>query len=150
MLGGPNLTQFLAPSNDIQHVTLKASVSSLVNPSEKNSDQDVPPTSLQDTLPSFMALSAAQNAMQETSVTDTWMRLAADYMAQAVAEQYLVYKSKRPEVLHEAFSWGFDSESMAEEGSDEWLINTMFFGEDEVVTGWDEIRGEHMRAVSLV
>ncbi len=77
------------------------------------------------------------------------MRLAARYMAHAFAEQYLVYNSQRPEdqVLHEAFAYPFDAESYPEEGSDEWAVNAMFYGEDDVVEGWEDIRQEHMRAL---
>ena len=108
-----------------------------------------PAVSLLDTLPLFMALSAAQMSMQEGTITDTWMRLAAGYMAQAVAEQYLVYGSQRQETVQEAFSWGFDPECSAEEGTDEFQINAMFWGMDAVVDGWDRIRDEHVQAVSL-
>lgn len=107
-----------------------------------------PPTSLLDSLPSFMALSAVfQTTTNQTTITDTWMRLAAGFMAQAVVEQYLVYGSTGDEVLQEAFAWGFDAECTAEEGSDEWEINAMFWGEDQVVPRWEEIRDAHMQAV---
>ena len=106
--------------------------------------------SLLDTLPAFMALSAAQTVMQEGTITDVWMHLAAGYMVQAVAEQYLVFGSKSEEVLQEAFAWGFDADCNAEDGSDEWQINAMFFGEDEVINGWDRIRDEHICAVSSI
>lgn len=141
----PDLTEYLAPSAGSMR-TRQEKISDKVTLGAASS----PPVSLLDTLPSFMALSATHNAMQETSITDTWMRLAAGYMAQAVVEQYLVYESRSSEVLQEAFAWGFDSESTAEEGSDEWMINTMFFGEEEVIAGWDEVRDAHMRAVSHV
>ena len=108
-----------------------------------------PAVSLLDTIPLFMALSALQMSMQEGTITDTWMRLAAGYMAQAVAEQYLVYGSQRQEMLQEAFSWGFDPECCAEEGTDEFQINAMFWGIDAVVDGWDQIRDAHVHAVSL-
>ena len=106
--------------------------------------------SLLDTLPAFMALSAAQTAMQEGTITNVWMHLAAGYMVQAVAEQFLVFGYKSEEVLQEAFAWGFDADCSAEEGSDEWQINAMFFGEDEVANGWDRIRDAHMHAVSFI
>ena len=109
-----------------------------------------PSTSLLDSLPSFMALSAVfQTTTNQTTITDTWMRLAAGFMAQAVVEQYLVYGSTGDGVLQEAFAWGFDAECTAEEGSDEWEINAMFWGEDQVVPRWEEIRNAHMQAVCL-
>ena len=115
----------------------------------KTHDLGQPAVSLLDTIPLFMALSAAQMSMQEGTITDTWMRLAANYMAQAVAEQYLVYGSQRQETLQEAFSWGFNPECCAEEGTDEFQINAMFWGMDAAVDGWDKIRDEHVHAVSL-
>ena len=109
-----------------------------------------PSTSLLDSLPSFMALSAVfQTTTNQTTITDTWMRLAAGFMTQAVIEQYLIYGSTGDEVLQEAFAWGFDAECTAEEGSDEWEINAMFWGEDQVVPRWEEIRDAHMQAVCL-
>lgn len=104
--------------------------------------------SLLDTLPDFMAISAAQIMLQATNVTDVWMRLAAGYMSHAVVEQILVYRVPGLEVLRQAFAWGFDEHSNAGEGSDELQINAMFLGEDGVVEGWDDIRDAHIRAVS--
>ena len=109
-----------------------------------------PSISLLDSLPSFMALSAVfQTTTNQTTITDTWMRLAAGFMAQAVIEQYLIYGLRGDEVLQEAFAWGFDAECTAEEGSDEWEINAMFWGDDQVVPRWEEIRDAHMQAVCL-
>ena len=104
--------------------------------------------SLLDTLPGFMAISAAQIMLQATSVTDVWMRLAAGYMSHAVMEQILVYGVSGLEVFRQAFAWGFDENSKAGEGSDELQINAMFLGEEGVVEGWDDIRDAHIRTVS--
>ena len=106
------------------------------------------PVSLIDTLPSFMALSAAQSALQELPVSEVWMRLAAGYMSHAALEQSLVHGMALMDALKEAFVWRFDPNSAAEEGTDEWAINTMFFGEDGEVDGWSDIKDEHIRAVS--
>lgn len=108
--------------------------------------QDLP--SLLDTLPDFMAISAAQIMLQATNITDVWMRLAAGYMSHAVVEQILVYGVPGLEVLRQAFAWGFDENSNAVEGSDELQINAMFLGENGVVEGWDDIKDAHIRAVS--
>ena len=106
--------------------------------------------SLLDTLPEFIALSAAQNALQESTITDVWMKLAARYMAQAVLEQYLIFGAQGPTALQEAFAWGLDSNSDTKTGSDEWKINAMFWGgEDEELSGWNEIRDEHKNAVGV-
>lgn len=104
--------------------------------------------SLLDTLPDFMAISAAQIMLQATNITNVWMRLAAGYMSHAVVEQILVYRVPGLEVLRQAFAWGFEEHSNAEEGSDELQINALFLGEDGVVVGWDDIRDAHIRAVS--
>ena len=97
-----------------------------------------------DTLPSFMELSATQSALQELPVTQVWMRLAAGYMAHAALEQSLVYGMKLKDALQEAFAWRFDPNSTAKEGTAEWAINTMFFGEDGEVDEWSNIRNEHI------
>lgn len=130
----------------IEHESFPGDSTNEITTQDGNS---LPLVSLLDTLPAFMALSAAENAMQESRITDMWMRLAAGYMAQAVAEQYLDYGSKQQDVLQEAFAWGFDVETTAEEGSDDWIINAMFWGEHDEVAGWEEIRNEHMRAVRI-
>ena len=106
--------------------------------------------SLLDTLPSFMALSAAQSVLQDRPITDIWMRLAAGFMAHAAIEQYLVYGMPLSDAIRAAFAWGFDAESTAQEGSEDWQINAMFLGEDEEVLGWSEIKDEHMQAVSFL
>lgn len=103
--------------------------------------------SLLDTLPDFMAISAAQIMLQATNITNVWMRLAAGYMSHAVVEQILVYRVPGLEVLRQAFAWGFEEHSNAEEGSDELQINALFLGEDGVVVGWDDIRDAHIRAL---
>ena len=107
-------------------------------------------TPLLDIIPTFMTLSATQKQLQESSVTDTWMRLAAGFMAQAVAEQILIYQSQTPKILQEAFAWGFDPGFEGVEGSEEWLINAMFYGEEnEPITEWERIRDEHKGAVCM-
>lgn len=117
------------------------------NPRSTTHDSFQPAISLLDTIPLFMAVSAAQISMQGGTITDTWMRLATGYMAQAVAEQYLVYGSQHQETIQEAFSWGFDPECSADEGTDDFQINAMFWGVDAVVDGWDKIRDEHAQAL---
>ena len=146
----PDLTEYLAPLNNMgfkkEYTGLESAAG---NKMSETHDPSRPAISLLDTIPLFMAVSAAQISMQGGTITETWMRLAAAYMAQAVAEQYLVYGSQRKDVLQEAFSWGFDSECSAEEGSDGFQINAMFWGVDAVVDGWDRIRDEHTHAVCL-
>lgn len=104
--------------------------------------------SLLDTLPSFMSISATQSVLQDRPITDVWMRLAAGYMAHSALEQSLRHDVRLSDALQEAFAWGFDPESTAEEGSEEWQVNAMFLGEDDEIVGWSEIKNEHMRTVS--
>ena len=104
--------------------------------------------SLLDTLPSFMSLSAAQSVVQDRPITDVWMRLAAGYMAHSALEQSLIHDVPLSDAVQAAFAWGFDPESTAEEGSDEWQINAMFLGEDDEIAGWSEIKNQHIRIVS--
>ena len=142
----PDLTEYLAPLDNMAVKKERIGHNSGARDQTSNThDVFQPAISLLDTIPLFMTVSAAQIAMQGGTITDTWMRLAAGFMAQAVAEQYLVYGSKRQETLQEAFSWGFDPECSAEEGTDDFQINAMFWGVDS----WDRIRDEHAQAVSL-
>ena len=116
--GFPMLTEHLISSDDtkIEKITKDrvGQGSTAASPRSTTYDLFRPATSLLDTIPLFMAVSAAQISMQGGTITDTWMRLAAGYMAQAVAEQYLVYGSQHQEVIQEAFSWGFDPECGAD------------------------------------
>lgn len=140
LIGLPTTPKLNSIADDENSLAFQAPLNSIKKP-------DSP--SLLDSLPEFMALCAADHViLQGTQVTNVWMRLAADYMAQAVIEQFLVYGVQEIGVLHQAFSYGFDGESVAEEDSDEFLINALFFGEDKQVEGWDTIRDEHIRAVS--
>lgn len=121
----------------------------LKGPASKNllpHQQDA--TSLQETLPLFLTLSAAQNSLQQSTITELWMRLAAGYMAQAYAEQVLVYNNDRPTLLAETFWWRYQADCSAEEGSDEWQINKMFDADENVIRLWEDIKEEHMQAAS--
>lgn len=144
----PDLTEYVAPVDIMVKKEHKGHESTAGNRMSGTHELYRPAISLLDTIPQFMAVSAAQISMQGGTITETWMRLAAGYMAQAVAEQFLVYGSQRQGVLQEAFSWGFDPECSAEEGTDEFQINAMFWGVDAVVDGWDRIRDEHTQALT--
>ena len=106
--------------------------------------------SLLDTLPLFIALSAAQNVLEGNSVTELWMRLAARYMTEAALEQYLVYGASETKVLHQAFAYGFHFGSSAEPQKGDLEIMNLFWGGNgmEEVSKWQDIRNEHLRAVS--
>lgn len=105
-------------------------------------------TTLLDTLPEFMALSASKAMLDARNITETWMRLAAGYMSHAFMEQVLVCGNSGLAPLLEAFAWGFDEFSNAVDGSDEENINVMFLGEDGTLEGWDDLREAHILAVS--
>ncbi|KAL8895022.1 MAG: hypothetical protein Q9207_008329, partial [Kuettlingeria erythrocarpa] len=102
---------------------------------------------LPETLPLFLSLSAAQNALQESTITKLWMRLAAGYMAQAFAAEVLVHGNNHQGLLQQTFRWGFDPNCDAKEGSDAWLINDMFDADYDVLSLWEDIKDEHMRAL---
>ncbi|KAL8683070.1 MAG: hypothetical protein Q9186_000980, partial [Xanthomendoza sp. 1 TL-2023] len=116
----------------------------LENPFQEQQDT----MSLQGTLPLFLALSAIQNALQESTITDLWMRLAAGYMAQSYVEQVLLCNNDHPSLLEESFRWGYEADCGGEENSDKWLINRMFGVDEYVVLLWEEIKEEHMQAAS--
>lgn len=120
--------------------------------SVKRVPAQLPSPSLLHTLPSFMALSAAQLNLQndEDQITELWMRLAAEYMVQAVVEQFAVFQVERSDVVDKAFKWGFDGDIQAEEGTDDYIVNTMFFDSeaDGTSTAWVEIRNEHLKMVT--
>ncbi|KAL8837372.1 MAG: hypothetical protein Q9170_002543 [Blastenia crenularia] len=102
---------------------------------------------LRDTLPLFLALSAIQNSLQESTITELWMRLAAGYMAQAYLEQALLHDGDTSGLLEDIFHWGYDPSCSAKKGSDEWKINGMFGADDDIRTLWDDIKQEHVSAL---
>ena len=87
--------------------------------------------------------------LQGSRITDIWMRLAAGYMTHAVIEQYFVRGEHGDHVIRQAFAWGLNEQSVAEEGSDECHVNAMFFDEDtdKQVAGWARTRIDHMNTV---
>lgn len=126
--------------NDTDEIPCKPSVDAL--------SSDRPSISLLDTLPSFMALSAAQNAGQESNVTITWMQLAGLYMTQAAIDHGLRYGEIRPGVIDQAFGrWKFNPDIEADDTSDEWQVNAMFWADDELLPGWEDIKQRHQRTL---
>lgn len=105
-------------------------------------------TTLLDTLPEFMAISASMIMLDARSITETWMRLAAGYMSHAFMEQVLARGNVGLDPLLEAFAWGYDEFSNAADGSDEENINVMFLGGEGTLKGWEGLREAHIRAVS--
>ncbi|KAI4174823.1 MAG: hypothetical protein LQ343_002061 [Gyalolechia ehrenbergii] len=89
----------------------------------------------------------AQNLLQESTITELWMRLAAGYMAHSYAEQVLLLHETRSGLLEDTFHWSFDPSRAIEEGSDEWMINEMFDATDDILNLWEDIKNEHMRAL---
>lgn len=102
--------------------------------------------SLLDVLPLFIEVSAARNAMSKSNLSERWMHLASNFMLQASLEQYLVVGSSGLDVIDEAFSWGYQTESDAEVQQDA-EINEMFEDEDEniEVEGWSAIKTSYLK-----
>ncbi|KAK5126335.1 hypothetical protein LTR85_010571 [Meristemomyces frigidus] len=114
--------------------------------------------SLLDLLPLFMHVSAARNAMSDSSATEQWMRMAGDFMLQASLEQYLVVGGQGSDAVDEAFAWGYKerprpaSEYMDVDGpgaddddsTDE--VNDMFEDADYTteVAGWRQEKAHYL------
>lgn len=144
-----SLAALLSPSfskGDTSHAKNSLGVSSPTGPDPTPDAKSK--TTLLDTLPEFMALSALMTMLDARNITETWMRLAAGYMSHAFMEQVLACGNLGLGPLLEAFAWGFDEFSNAADGSDEENINVMFLGEDGTLEGWDALRDAHIRAVS--
>ncbi|KAL9034882.1 MAG: hypothetical protein Q9180_005164, partial [Flavoplaca navasiana] len=116
-------------------------------PESANHQEDPRAISLSQTLPLFLALSAVQNELQGSTITEIWMMLAAGYMAQAYIEQVVLYQKERPGLLEEVFQWGYDAGCRAEQGSEQWQINDMFGADESSISLWESIRREHVEAV---
>jgi len=111
---------------------------------------------LLDLLPSFMEISAARNAMNNSNLSERWMRLACEWMLQACLEQVLVLGANRADLVDEAFAWGYtnrnsdkssgiEQNTMQNEAEDE--INLMFEDEDyeSEIDGWQDVKLEFLR-----
>ena len=109
------------------------------------------------TLPKFMALSAAQCELkvsneEEVEISERWMTLAAEYMMQAVLEQIMVFGSSEPLALHNTFHWGLGKIIGADVGTDEFRVKEMFLKIDCQSTGalWLGIRDDYRDAVGEI
>lgn len=108
--------------------------------------------SLLELLPLFMEVSAVRRSMDESNLTEQWMKLACEFMLQACLEQYLVVGAQGSDALKEAFAWGYvdgSDENMEVDGIDRLTkvndsseLNAMFEDEDyeTEVDGWKEMR----------
>ncbi|TKA69384.1 hypothetical protein B0A55_08681 [Friedmanniomyces simplex] len=110
---------------------------------------------LLDLLPLFIQVSAARNAMMnESGLTETWMQMAAEFMLQAVLEQYLVFDAQGRGIAEEAFAWGLRGEGGGErmqvddEEVDE--VNDMFTDAvyETEVEGWADMKRAYLAEVS--
>ncbi|KAL8949796.1 MAG: hypothetical protein Q9222_004124, partial [Ikaeria aurantiellina] len=108
------------------------------------------PNGLYETLPMFLALSATQNTLQESTITELWMRLAAGYMAQAYVEQVLVCHNTDPALLQDTFRFGLTSDPGAAEGNEDWQVHQMFTADNVIARLWEDIKHEHMQAASQI
>ena len=75
------------------------------------------------------------------SIRRDWMNLAGQFMFQTAIEQLLVHGTKDPEVLKEAFSWGWKEDRNVDE---------MFADQGEKeVSEWERIRSSWAGLVSF-
>ncbi|KAK1809332.1 hypothetical protein LTR12_016302 [Friedmanniomyces endolithicus] len=105
---------------------------------------------LLDLLPLFVQVSAARNAMMDPSgLTGAWMQMAAEFMLQAVLEQYLVFGARGSEVIEEAFAWGLraaDGQRMEVDGEAVDEVNDMFTDAvyETEVEGWADVKKAYL------
>ena len=118
---------------------------------------------MRELLPDFISLSAHLYKDFDWEIKKPWLELVAEFMLQAVLEQYLVCGAGSTRVLRECFSYGWDPSSGKDRMSkyqdscrtlgdqtyydvydDEETINNMFYDEDNnaEIEGWKDIR-EH-------
>jgi hypothetical protein len=107
---------------------------------------------LRDTLGEFMAITALMaTRLDETSVEEEWMEMAAEYMVQAVLESALVIGNLDEKLIEECFTWGpFKAEKCC--SSDDLMVSSLFAGEASSgsrVELWSRIRAEAVELVSL-
>jgi hypothetical protein len=90
----------------------------------------------------FFKLSTYRGVLRNDSGLKTdWMNLAGQFMLQSAIEQLLIYNTKDPEVLKEAFSWSWKEDKNV----DEMLADQ---GEKEIAE-WEHIRNCWAAAVRL-
>lgn len=145
----------LAINGDDAHGKLESnkSIRANIKPNEGCKRGDEAPTTVQhpsfsrdenllELLPSFLALSAAQLSLGgENQITDLWMKLASEYMAHTVVEQVVVFGVRDPTFVDGVFNWKFDEDNAADESTDAFMINAMFFDAEieETNARWVEI-----------
>jgi hypothetical protein len=117
--------------------------------------------SLLDLLPSFMAVIAARNELNNSNLSTGLMELAAQFMLQACLEQYLAFGATGCDAIDEAFAWGYKpthsakghkkSDSTALNGDDSVELpnetERMFQDEDnhsQEIPDWHDIKASHL------
>jgi hypothetical protein len=116
--------------------------------------------SLLDLLPTYMAVIAARNELNNSNLSTGLMELAAQFMLQACLEQYLVCGATGSDAIDEAFAWGHkppqstnghnpDSASTSSVNSAGPPNETdrMFQDEDDhsqEIADWNEIKASHI------
>lgn len=117
--------------------------------------------SLLDILPSFMAVIAARNELNNSNLSTGLMELAAQFMLQASLEQYLVRGATGCDAIDEAFAWGYKPPhptngqknstptGLNGDGPTEPIVETdrMFQSEDNVsqeIPDWSEIKASYI------
>jgi hypothetical protein len=106
----------------------------------ENGSMEVRPA-LIDLQPLFFKLTAYQGALEagDSCLKRDWMNLAGQFMLQSAVEQLLIYKTRDPEVLKEAFSWTWKADKNADE---------LDAQSEEEVAEWEHVRACWAAAVS--
>jgi len=96
-----------------------------------------------DLQPIFFKLSAYRGVLDgDSNLRRDWMNLAGQFMLQSATEQMLIYKTRDPEVLKEAFSWTWKTDKNA----DDMLAEQS----EEEMAEWEHVRNCWAAAVSRI
>jgi hypothetical protein len=99
----------------------------------ENGATEIRPT-LIELQPIFFKLSAYRGVLDggDSSLRRDWMNLAGQFMLQSAMEQMLIYKTRDPEVLKEAFSWTWKADRNADDMLDD--------QSEEEIAEWEHVR----------
>jgi len=165
-----NETRYKTTTNARQHTYLESrrayTLKVLKCPAEDEAYEDAfygTPAclSLLDLLPSFMAVIAARNELNNSNLSTGLMELAAQFMLQACLEQYLACGATGCDAIDEAFAWGYkpthptkghkksELNALNDDGSVEPVneMDSMFQDEDnhsQEIPDWHEIKACHI------
>lgn len=111
--------------------------------------------SLLDLLPSFMAVIAARNELNNSNISRGLMVLAVEFMVQSCLEQYLIRGNSGSDAIDEAFAWGYkpthptndDQDTTGDETSRMFLSDEE--GESQEVPEWSALKSEHVSLLAV-